>query len=298
MKKTTTIILFFSGIILFACHSANKANALIIPAFDKQAHRGGRGLMPENTIPAMKNAIDLGVTTLEMDAVITKDGKVLVSHETFFNHEITTTPGGGTVTAQQEKQLNIYRMSYKETKQYDVGLKPHPLFPKQKKFPIHKPLLADLIDSVENYTKRRSLAPMLYNIETKINPSTDSVFHPAPAEFVDLLMTVINEKKIQQRVTIQSFDFRSLRLINKKYPRIKTAALVSNKKTLTQNVDDLGFVPDIYSPAVMLVTPELIKECHDKKIRIIPWTVNDKAKIEELKKWGVDGIITDYPDLF
>lgn len=254
--------------------------------------------MPENTIPAMKNAVDLGVTTLEMDAVITKDGKVLISHEPFFNHDITTAPGGVAVTVQQEKLLNIYRMSYEETKQYDVGVKPYPQFPKQKRFPVHKPLLSDLIDSIEKYTKERSLAPMFYNIETKMNAATDNVFHPAPQEFVDLIMNVIKEKGIQNRISIQSFDFRSLQLVHKKYPGIQTAALVSNRKTFTQNLEDLGFIPDIYSPAFMLVTPELIKECHDKKIRIIPWTVNDKAKIEELKKWGVDGIITDYPDLF
>jgi glycerophosphoryl diester phosphodiesterase len=298
MKKTAAFILFFSGIIFSACHSAKKIKSFSVPVFDKQAHRGGRGLMPENTIPAMKNAIDLGVTTLEMDAVITKDGKVLVSHETFFNHEITTAPGGSAVSIEQEKQLNIYKMTYAETKQYDVGLKPYPQFPKQKRFPVHKPLLADLIDSVENYTKQGSHVPMLYNIETKINPGTDNIFHPAPEEFADLLMNVIKEKGIQKRVIIQSFDFRTLQLIHKKYPGIQTAALVSNKKTFTQNLNDLGFIPDIYSPAFLLVTPELVKECHDKKIRIIPWTVNDKGKIEELKKWGVDGLITDYPDLF
>src|SRR5580765_2886505 len=103
------------------------------PAFDVEGHRGCRGLMPENTIPAMLKAIDLGVTTLEMDIVITKDSQVIVSHEPFFNHEITTKPDGSFVTEGEEHSLNIYNMSYTETQQFDVGLKTHPRFPEQAK---------------------------------------------------------------------------------------------------------------------------------------------------------------------
>src|SRR4051812_10994337 len=96
--------------------------------FDKEGHRGCRGLMPENTIPAYLKAIDIGVTTLEMDAVITKDSQVVMSHEPFFNHEITTKPDGSYVTEAEEKSLNIYRMTYDEVKPYDVGMKSNPRF--------------------------------------------------------------------------------------------------------------------------------------------------------------------------
>jgi glycerophosphoryl diester phosphodiesterase len=120
-------------------------------AFDRQGHRGCRGLMPENTIPAMKTALDLGVTTLEMDIVFTKDKQAILSHEPFFNHEITTKPDGSLVTEAEEKSLNIYGMTYEEVKKYDVGMRPHPRFPRQQKLKTYKPLLSDLLDSVQQY---------------------------------------------------------------------------------------------------------------------------------------------------
>src|SRR5262245_19024474 len=122
--------------------STKKISADTMPDihFDTQGHRGCRGLMPENTIPAMINALDLGVTTLEMDAVITRDNKVVMSHEPFFNHEIATKPDGSYVTEAEEKSLNIFLMTYDEVKKYDVGMKPHPRFPQQKKMNVVKPL--------------------------------------------------------------------------------------------------------------------------------------------------------------
>jgi glycerophosphoryl diester phosphodiesterase len=145
-------------------------------------------------------------------------------------------------------------------------------------------------------TRRRPFP--LYNIETKTQPGTDNVYHPAPAEFVELLMQVINEKNIIEDVVIQSFDFRTLQYLHQHYPAVKTAMLIEDfdKRSLEDQVNALGFTPSIYSPAYSLVNPELVKKCHEKGIKIIPWTVNDKAKIDELKKMGVDGLISDYPD--
>jgi len=113
-------------------------------------------------------------------------------------------------------------------------------------------------------------------------------------------MAVIKEKGIEEQVIVQSFDFRTLQYLHQQYPAIKTAMLIedADKRTLEQQVKALGFNPTIYSPAFELVDEKLIKKCHAKNIKIIPWTVNDKMKIEELKKMGVDGIITDYPNLF
>ena len=104
--------------------------------FDKQGHRGCRGLMPENTIPAMLHALELNVTTLELDVVITKDKQVVLSHEPFFNHEITTKPDGALVAEAEEKSLNIYQMTFEEVKRFDVGTRPHPRFPLQKKLSL------------------------------------------------------------------------------------------------------------------------------------------------------------------
>jgi glycerophosphoryl diester phosphodiesterase len=269
-------------------------------SFDKEGHRGCRGLMPENTIPAFLKAIDLDVTTLEMDAVISKDSQVVVSHEPFFSHEITTKPNGDTVKQSEERSLNIYRLNYDEVKQYDVGLRPHPRFPQQQKLHAVKPLLKDVIDSVEAYISSNKKKPVYYNIETKCSPETDDVYHPKPAPFVELLVKVIKEKNIQDRVIIQSFDIRSLQILHERYPSIRTALLIEDfdKKPFAQQLKTLGFIPAIYSPAFELVTPLLVKQCHDTGIKIIPWTVNDKSEIDNLKKLGVDGIITDYPNLF
>lgn len=269
-------------------------------SFDKEGHRGCRGLMPENTIPAYIKAVDIGVTTLEMDAVITKDSQVMMSHEPFFNHEITTKPDGSFVKPEEERGLNIYTMTYADVKKYDVGLKPNPRFTQQQKLAAVKPRLVDVIDSVEAYTAQNNKRPVQYNIETKCMPATDNIYHPEPGRFVDLLMAVILNKKIEGRVIIQSFDVRSLQYLHKKYPSIKTALLVegSDKKTFALQLQNLGFIPTIYSPEYTIVTPLLVKQCHDTGIQIIPWTVDDKPTIDRLKKLGVDGIISDYPNLF
>jgi glycerophosphoryl diester phosphodiesterase len=139
-----------------------------------------------------------------------------------------------------------------------------------------------------------------FNIETKCTPMGDKVFHPEPAEFVELLMSIIKEKEIEDHVIIQSFDFRTLQYLHEKYPSIKTSMLIEDydKRSLDEQVKALGFSPTIYSPAYELVDDKLIKKCHQQNIKVIPWTVNEKEKIEGFKKKGVDGIISDYPDLF
>lgn len=290
-----------AAMIVFAgsCSSV-KSLPMELPAFDKQGHRGCRGWMPENSLPAMLKALEFGVTTLEMDAAITADGKVILSHEPFFNHEITTKPDGSNVTEAEEKSLNIYKMTYAETQQFDVGRKIHPRFPKQEHMAATKPLLSEIIDNAEAVVRLRNRVPVFYNIETKTQPATDNIFHPDPEVFVNTLMKVVEKKKITDRVVIQSFDFRTLIYLNKKYPKIKTAALIegNDKRSLDEIIKVLGFTPTIYSPSFNLVTSTLVAECHAKNIRIIPWTVNDRANIERLKAMGVDGIISDYPDLF
>lgn len=297
MRNGIAVILF---VLLTACTGGLKTQRLQVPNFDQQGHRGCRGLMPENTIPAMLHAIDLGVTTLETDAVITQDKQVLLSHEPFFNHEITTKPDGSPVTEAEEKNLNLYRMNYAEIKTYDVGQRPHPRFPQQQKMAAPKPLLADMIDAVETYCSNNKKPLPQYNIETKSQPGTDDQYHPKPAEFVELLVSVIKSKNITERVIIQSFDPRTLQYLHEKYPSIKTALLVegNDPKPFALQLRDLGFIPTIYSPAHTLVTPLLVKQCRDAAVGLVPWTVNDAARIKELKKMGVTGVISDYPNLF
>lgn len=286
-------------LLLQGCLSSQKRMATTT-TFDKQGHRGCRGLMPENTIAAMKKAIDLGVTTLEMDAVITKDGEVILSHEPFFNHDITTKPDGSFVKEEEEKSLNIYAMTYVQAKAFDVGLKPHPRFPEQQKLAAVKPLLRDVIDTIRLYCKQRNVAFPKWNIETKSTPATDDIFHPAPGAFVEKLMAVIKEKRIEQQTIIQSFDFRTLQTLHQRYPEIKTAMLIEDydKRNLEEQMQALGFTPTIYSPHYSLITKSLLKACQSKGIKVIPWTVNNIEDMKRLVAVGVDGIITDYPTLF
>jgi glycerophosphoryl diester phosphodiesterase len=298
MKSICSLFL----LVLVSCGGSNKM--MNAPTgnvnIDKQGHRGCRGLMPENTIAAMLKALDLGVTTLEMDVVITKDKKVVLSHDQWFGEEITTKPDGTYMGPREERKFNIYWMTYEEIKTFDVGMKPHPRFPQQQKMKAVKPLLSDLLDSVKQYMMKSRRPFPYYNIETKSNPGFDGVFHPKPDEFVELLVGVIKEKGIEDHVVIQSFDFRTLQYLHEHYPAIKTAMLIEDfdARSFDEQVKAVGFTPTIYSPAYQLVNEKLVKKCHSQNMKIIPWTVNDKETIEKLTKMGVDGMISDYPNLF
>ncbi|TKC61078.1 glycerophosphodiester phosphodiesterase [Pedobacter hiemivivus] len=284
---------------LSACKTMKNSNSTDkaeFPAFSTEGHRGGRGIVPENTIIAMRYAVDLGITTLEMDTHITKDGKVVVTHDDYLSPAFMLTPEGKEIPKSDAKKYPVYQMDYSTLKQFDLGSKPHLLFPEQKKIKTYIPLLADLIDDVQQYTKGKK--QMFYNIEIKCSAKGDGIVNPGPEEFVKLLMDVITEKGITPYVVIQSFDKRTLQILHKKYPNVRTSYLVDNKKTVAQNLEDLGFNPFILSPAFKMVTANLVKQCHERKIKVIPWTANTKEDIANLKQLNVDGIISDYPGLF
>ena len=273
------------------------ASAQYIPKFDVQGHRGARGLKPENTIPAFITALNYGVTTIELDVVITKDGKVVVSHEPYMSSDICLKPDSTPISKSEVKMYNIYKMDYREIIQFDCGSKGNERFTEQEKMFSQKPLLTDVITAVEDHIKNFTSYEVDYNIEIKSDKSGDNKFHPAPAEFSDLVYQVINQYLPMERVVIQSFDFRVLKYWRKKYPLVRLAALVENLNSAEKNLKDLGFSPSIYSPNFKLINQQSIKSLQKKKIRVIPWTVNEAEDMKRLKSWGVDGIITDYPDL-
>ncbi|ETZ20062.1 hypothetical protein N824_07565 [Pedobacter sp. V48] len=281
-----------------ACKAIKKTSGnsnLDFPSFSAEAHRGGRGLMPENTIVAMQNAIDIGVTTLEMDTHITNDGKVVVTHDDYLSPGFMLTSDGKDIPTADSKKYPVYQMNYDLLKTFDLGTKVHAGFPNQRKIKSYIPLLADLIDSVQQYSKGKK--QMFYNIETKCSVKGDNILNPEPDRFVKLLMDVIESKGIIPYVVIQSFDKRTLQILNKKYPKVRTSFLVDNKKTVDENLADLGFNPFIMSPAFKMVDDAMVKKCHEKHIKVIPWTANTKEDINILKQMQVDGIISDYPDL-
>ena len=156
-----------------------------------------------------------------------------------------------------------------------------------------------IIQSSRNNSLKK-IPSLYYNIETKTTPETDIKFHPAPQEFVDLLMKTIDSKNIRHRVIIQSFDIRTLQYLHQKYPGVTTSLLIEPAELISvpAKISRLGFTPDVISPEYHMVTTGLIRDLHKQKIRVIPWTVNERSIINNLKELGVDAIITDYPDLF
>lgn len=266
--------------------------------FDLQGNRGARGIMPENTIPSMLKALDLGVNTLLMNTVISKDRMVVLSQEPYFNSEISLKPNGKPISLEEQKKFNIFKMNYAEVRKYDVGSKLHSRFPGQQKYKAHKPLLEETIDSVEAYVKLNRLAKPNYSIETKMIPKGDLEFQPEPGEFVELIMDIVKKKKLQKRVTIQSFDIRTLQYLHDHYPKIKTALMIDEKEDFENNIAALGFKPTVYSPYSVLVGKGLVDRCHEAGVKIIPWTVNSTKDMRYLINLGVDGLVTDYPNVY
>lgn len=265
--------------------------------FDLQGHRGCRGLMPENTTAAMLHAIDLGVTTLELDVVISRDSQVVLSHEAYFHPHITTLPGGSPISSSQPPLL-VYQMDYDSIRKYDVGMKPHPLFPKQQKLAAYKPLLGAVVDSCEAYARSKGKT-IRYNVEIKSAAGYDGVRHPDVAVFSELVAGVLRSKKVLERSTIQSFDVRPLQYLHQKHPNIQLSYLVEGKgENLEQELAKLGFTPPIYSPYYKNLDAAKVKAAHGKGMKVLPWTVNDVPAMKALVAMGVDGIISDYPDLF
>lgn len=284
MKKAFIAMLIFP-FFLHAQHS-----------LEIQGHRGYRGAMPENTTAACIKALEIGVHTLEMDLVISKDHEVVVSHEPYFSHHMSTGPNGEVITRKTEKQHNLFQLSYSEIERYDVGLKPYANFPDQQKVPAKKPLLKDLVREVENFAEAEDLEKPQYNLEIKRRPKWDSLFHPPVREFVQLVLGQIKALHIEQRTCIQSFDTATLQIVKELAPEITVALLVENIRSVQSNLKKLGFTPDIYSPDYRLVRKDTIKACREQEMRVIPWTVNKEKHILKMLRLQVDGIITDYPD--
>ena len=232
---------------------------------DIQGHRGARGLLPENTIPAFIRAIDEGVTTLELDVVITKDKKVVLSHEPYMSASICSKPNGEAVTQEESKGFNIYEMTYDEVSLFDCGSRGNKRFPEQQKLMANKPLLSDLIDDVEAYLQEKKLPDVSYNIELKSSPKGDGVYHPGVESFSDIVYSLLESKLPKNRYTIQCFDFRVLRYWHEAYPDVTLVALVENKRGVEANLEALGFIPDIYSPYHVLLNKKVVDLCHEKQ---------------------------------
>lgn len=264
--------------------------------FDWQGHRGCRGILPENSIPAFLKALEYPIQTLELDAAVSKDKKIIVSHDPYFSHLICKKPDGTPVTKEEEQQLRIYDLDYEEIKLYDCGSRGNERFPEQKPIVVNKPSLEDMVHAVEAYCNHNKRTKPFYNIEIKSRPEWYDTLVPRPAEFVKLLVDEIRALGIEDRASIQSFDTAVLLELNQQAPNIPSVFLVENLEGFAANMAKLDFVPAIYSPYYKFVDKTLVEEVHAKNMKLIPWTINEKVDMDKLVALGVDGIITDYPN--
>ena len=265
-------------------------------AIDLQAHRGGAGLMPENTIVAMKNAIDLGVNTLEFDLQVSADGQVVVSHESYFHQRYSTRPDGSLVQAGEPKEY-LYTMPYDSIAKYDVGLRPNTTWPDQARVAAVKPLAGELIDFTEAYAKEKGLKHLGYNIEIKSYATEgEGTLWPDYREFCDVCIPLLLSKKLGKRLIVQSFDTRALMYIHEKWPQVTLSYLTDQEPDIVEILGNLNFKPEWWSPNYRPVTPENVAYCHERGIKVVPWTVDDPSEIRRMVDCGVDAIISNYPD--
>ncbi len=285
-------VILMGNLLISSCAVHAEVTDINPGTIDLQGHRGARGLLPENTIPGFLLALELGVTTLEMDVAINAQGHVVLSHEPWMSADICRHPDGRDVTSSEEKNLKIYEMSDAEVASYDCGSRGHPNFPRQQAIPVAKPLLGDVLQAVAPLSSE-----VRFNIEIKSRPERDGVFHPEAGEYARLLYQTLVEHDVVARSTVQSFDPRALEATHKLDPEISTAWLIDKSRDFEKNLSYLSFIPSIYSPNYKLVNKTLIEHMHDKGIQVIPWTVNKESTMRKLLALGVDGLITDYPDL-
>ncbi|QRM89568.1 glycerophosphodiester phosphodiesterase [Lacinutrix sp. WUR7] len=259
---------------------------------DIQGHRGCRGLMPENTLPAFKKAIVLGVHTLELDVAISKDNKVIVSHEPYMNPDICLDANGKEIPEGNGEKYNLYQLTYLEIKAFDCGTKFYERFPNQEKIQTYKPSLDEVFSTSE------VLNPNIkYNIEIKALPEYDGVFTPEPEEFVKLVLQTIQEHPVFNRCNLQSFDVRILEEIKKQAPEMQVAILVDASEGIPEKLKQLSYKPEIISPYYKLLDKETTNYYQEQGFKVIPWTVNTASQMQEMIRFNVDGIITDFPDV-
>ena len=261
------------------------------------AHRGGAAIYPENTIPAMLHAVEIGVPMLELDLHVTRDSQVVVSHDAYMNPIKALKPNGDDIPVDSARMYSIYSMTYDSLKRYDVGSRPNPAFPNRKNLKCSVPLVSDLIDSVEHSTQSKGLCPVGYNIEIKSWPDKDGIYSPDYRTFADLCMRVLLSKNLGDRLLLQCFDPRTLNYVHEKYPNVRLSYLVED---MTVDFDELmkriNFVPQVISPNHAMVDSAFMDKSRKLGMEVAPWTVDEKDEILRLRTLGVDAIITNRPD--
>ena len=266
-----------------SCHSK--------PTIEVQGHRGCRGLLPENSLPAFDKAIEIGVHTLELDLVVSKDGIVVVSHEPYMSRTICQKPDGSEILFEEDRLYNLYQLTFEEIQTFNCGTKYHDRFPNQQLIKAAKPSLAQVFELAEAQNPN-----IKYNIEIKAQPDYDNIFTPEPAEFVRLVLEQINKYDVFERTNLQSFDLRILEEVKRQAPTMPVAVLIDGNEVIIEKTNNLSFKPEIISPYFQLLNQKEVKMFQSVGFQVIPWTVNDVSDMRRMIDYGVDAIITDYPD--
>ncbi len=299
-----TLVVGLLSLLIVNCATVETPNRLR-KYIDLQGHRGARGLKPENTWPAFEEAIKYKMVTLELDTVLTKDKRVVIHHDSETNPIICQNADGSPI---QKKSL--YELTLAELQSLDCGTKQNPNFPKQ--IPVPGTKLLSLEEFFELVLKHEKKSKEVYefNIETKF-PDDGSAPDSLVKEHTEKLIQIIEKFKVVDRSTIQSFDMRTLVVSKQKNSKIKTSALFvptyfqgfmmtiglgnGYRETILNSAKEKN--ADIISPYFLYVTPKFVKTSHDKGMMVIPWTVNTEKEMRRLVSCGVDGIISDYPDM-
>ena len=251
---------------------------------DIQGHRGARGHLPENTLPAFKYAAELGVDTLELDVGVTRDGVVVVHHDRRLNPDVARKDGKWVAAPAP----TIHSLTFEALQSYDVGrIRPGSEY--AARFPHQKPLEGTRIPRLAEVLK----LDKRFNIETKIDPKAPDETLP-PEAFARALIAEIRRAGVEKRTTIQSFDFRTLKVVEREAPQIETVYLTLGKASDPAAVKAAG--ARNWSPDYRDLDAAKVQAARAAGLRIIPWTVNEPADIERVWALGVDGIISDYPD--
>ena len=262
-------------------------------------HRGCRGLLPENTIPAFLHALQLGVDVLELDVVISQDQQVVVSHEPWLAAHLGTGPAGEFIDPRQERAYNIYHMPYPLIRRCVVGEKPQPAFPRQQPVASYRPLLREVLTTTEAACRVAGRRPVGYSVELKSSPADDDIYHPQPLVFVELVLAELAAAGVLTRTTLLSFDQRILRVARQLRPAQPVCLLSEEPTPPGLLFEQLGFVPDTFGPDFRLLSTGLVQQLAIRypRLRVVPWTVNTLPDLRQATVWRVAGITTDYPDV-
>ena len=262
-----------------------------------QGHRGYRGAYPENSYEAFYHAMKLGVDAIELDVVLSKDQKIIISHEPYMCNELCLKPNGDSISKEESKQLNLYKMTAQEITEYSFGTLDYAKFPDQKKVKSHKLELKKMTQLLEAKFPEDFSFPQL-TVEVKSHPNTDGEFHPAPKEYAKILQKELQLIDERWPIAIQSFDLRILLELDKQGCELPLIALSESKEVDIDYVcEKLEFIPDGFSPYYEVINEDVVEDCQSLGVELSAWTVNDRAEMERLFQLGVRSFITDFPDL-